>query len=162
MKKLIQQAFEKYHDDFGKKMRTRAESGNDLLFGEQSEMSVDLPKISDLKSFRNTDQFIAAKESMRPEVEGKLSSGGFSDSIKMRAGDSFMDSQIAEIFDTDVYGSMPTGEMWDDFSADEIKAMVNELKSMGLFGSGDDVLDYFRLIGGANDNAMKIVEALVK
>jgi hypothetical protein len=160
MKTLIQKAFEKYHDDFGKKMRTRAESGNDLLFGEQSEMSVELPKMSDLKSFRNTDQFKAVKESMRPEVESKLSSGGFSDSIKVKAGDDFMDSQIAEVFDTDVYGSFPTSDMWEDFSVDEIKAMVDELRSMGL--GGQDILDYFGLMGGADNNAIKIVEALVK
>ena len=141
--KIVNAAFDAISRAFSEKMNR---SGGEL-FGESISSNSPLPKISDLQSFRNTDQFQQIKENVRPEIESKMSDGIQS---KVNLTDDFVDSQVAEIFDVDVYGSFPSGDMWADISPEEISNMVGELK-VNKNLPDEDIPEYFSLMGGARN-----------
>ena len=141
--KIVNAAFDAISRAFSEKMNR---SGGEL-FGEPISSNSPLPKISDLQSFRNTDQFQQIKENVRPEIESKMSDGIQS---KVNLTDDFVDSQVAEIFDVDVYGSFPSGDMWADISPEEISNMVGELK-VNKNLPDEDIPEYFSLMGGARN-----------
>lgn len=142
-KKVVKAAFDSISEAFAEKMNR---SGGEL-FGEPVSSNSPLPKISDLKSFRNTDQFQQVKENARPEIESKMSEGIQS---KVNLTDDFVDSQVAEIFDVDVYGDFPSSDMWADISPEEISNMVGELK-VNKNLPDEDIPEYFSLMGGARN-----------
>ena len=141
--KIVREAFDAISRAFSEKMNR---SGGEL-FGESISSNSPLPKISDLQSFRNTDQFQQIKENVRPEIESKMSEGI---GPKVNLTDDFLDSQVAEIFDVDVYGSFPSSDMWADISPKEISNMVRELK-VNKNLPNEDILEYFSLMGGARN-----------
>jgi hypothetical protein len=144
-KKVVKAAFDSISEAFAEKMNR---SGGEL-FGEPVSSNSPLPKISDLQSFRNTNQFQQVKENARSEIESKMSEGFGS---KVNLSDDFLDSQVAEIFDLEVYGSFPSSDMWADFSPEEISKMVGELKTNKNLPD-EDIPEYFSLMGGASDAA---------
>jgi len=152
--RVVKEAFEQIAKAFSDKMNR---SGGEL-FGEPISSESNLPKISDLKSFRNTKQFQQVKENVLPEIKSKLSQGI---GPNVNVSDSVIDSNVAEIFDTDVYGSFPTSDMWEDFSIEEISNMVNELKANPNLPN-EEIPDYFGLMGGADEMTMDLVDSLLR
>ena len=116
-----------------------------------------LPKMSDLQSFRNTNQFRIAKENMRPEITQKLSQG-MPGSVKL--SDSAIDSEVASIFDNEVFSSFPNSDYWDDFSVKEVESMVDELKAMPQLPN-DDIPDFFSELGNANEETLDLVDFIL-
>jgi len=151
--KILKESFDAIRKAFADKMNRSGEE----LFGESISSDSVLPKISDLQSFRNTKQFQTVKESVLPEIQSKLSQGI---GPRVNIDDSVIDSNVAEIFDTDVYGSFPASDMWEDFSKKEISNMVNELKANKNLPN-EEIVDYFDLIGGADRDTLDLVEYLV-
>jgi len=151
--KILKESFDAIRKAFADKMNRSGEE----LFGESISYDSVLPKISDLQSFRNTKQFQTVKESVLPEIQSKLSQGI---GPRVNIDDSVIDSNVAEIFDTDVYGSFPASDMWEDFSKKEISNMVNELKANKNLPN-EEIVDYFDLIGGADRDTLDLVEYLV-
>tara|TARA_R100001163_G_C4989890_1_gene142841 strand:+ start:89 stop:814 length:726 start_codon:yes stop_codon:yes gene_type:complete len=138
---IVKKSFDLIADAFSEKMN---KTGGEL-FGEAISTNSLLPKISDLKSFRNTNQFQQIKENVRPEIESKMSEGF---GAKVNLSENAIDSQVAEIFDLDVYGDMPSGDVWSDFSPKEISDMVEELKANKNLPS-EYIPEYFSRMGGA-------------
>ena len=155
--KAIRKAYQTYGKDFFDKMQSR-QGQSSLLFGQQNKVDAELPKVSDLKSFRNTQQFQSAKQNSIDEINAKLGQGF--DNVNVKADESVIDDNVAEIFDTDVYGSFPTSEMWEDFSDDEIKAMVNEIKGKGL--DGEDIIEYFGTMGNIDSSTADLMRSFIK
>ena len=113
--------------------------------------------MSDLQSFRNTNQFRIAKENMRPEITQKLSQG-MPGSVKL--SDSAIDSEVASIFDNEVFSSFPNSDYWDDFSVKEIESMVDELKAMPQLPN-DEIPDFFSELGNANEETLDLVDFIL-
>tara|TARA_R100001163_G_scaffold22747_1_gene19208 strand:+ start:489 stop:974 length:486 start_codon:yes stop_codon:yes gene_type:complete len=157
LSKAIRKAYQTYGKDFFDKMQSR-QGQSSLLFGQQNKVDAELPKVSDLKSFRNTQQFQNAKKNSIDEINAKLGQGF--DNVNVKADESVIDDNVAEIFDTDVYGSFPTSEMWEDFSDDEIKAMVNEIKGKGL--DGEDIIEYFGTMGNIDSSTADLMRSFIK
>jgi len=129
----------------------------DPLFGQQSKVDAPLPKISDLESFRNTSNFKIVRENSTNEIIEKLRKDM---NVNVKAGDPLIDDQVAEMYDTDIFGSFSTDEMWEDFSLKEIRSMVDEIKGKGL--GGNEVYDYFRILGNADGNALSFIKELIE
>ncbi len=151
--KLLIKAFEAFSKHFSDK----AASG-DTSFESVSGVDSPLPKMSDLKSFRNTDQFEKVKKAIAPQEKESLSEGM---GAQISLSDDFLAQKASEIFDTDVYGDFASSEMWGDFSKKEISSMVNELKGIPTIPN-KDIPEYFQLLGGADSDTLDFVEYLLE
>jgi|TARA_R110000824_G_scaffold93978_1_gene227166 hypothetical protein len=150
--KVITKAF----DEFAKSFANITRSGQS--FESLEPVDSPLPKMSDLKSFRDTEQFEKVKKTIAPQQRESLSEGM---GAKISLSDDFLSQKASEIFDTDVYGDFASSDMWFDFSKKEISNMVNELKGNARIPN-KEIPEYFQLLGGADPDTVDFVEYLLE
>jgi len=154
--KIIKEAFDALAKNFSNVMQIK--SGGSGLTSTVEMADSPVPKLSDLDSVRNSEQFKSIKQSVASDSSQPLKDLVPGVEGKFLMSDSALNENVAEMFDTEVFGSMPNSDMWDDFSNDEIKAMYLELKSKNL--NSEEIVDYFEALGNVNERASNIVKML--
>lgn len=115
------------------------------------------PKLSDLSSFRSSGFFQELKDYFKQEISDDFQGAK---NVKIMPSSSVLEKEAAHEVDGYLYGSFPYSDFWDEVDQKDVVKIVDELKTKYSLDN-EDVRNYMGEIGGAGEDIMPEVEAIL-